>query len=451
MDLDQPELFINRELSWLEFNDRVLRQGMDDDVPLMERLKFLSIVSSNLDEFFMIRVAGLKQQAAAGVVAPDISGLTASEQLARISERVHRMVAEQSEAVRAARAALAGHGVRLTDIESLDPPQRTFVEEYFSAEVLPILTPMAVDALQPFPLLPGLGVNLGARLAGRNGDESETGIVVIPVPGVLPRFVQVPAEEGLLLVPLETVIAAHIGRLFPGEQIEATTVFRLTRDADMPVNEDEVKDLLQAMEEVVLARRRRAVVRLELAAGTDDGLREWLMSWCEVEEPDVYEIEGLLDARPLMSIASRPGFESLKYEACPPCHPPELSDVEIWDVLQGRDLLMIHPYDSFDPLVNLIESAADDPSVLAVKQTLYRVSDDSPIIRALERAAQNGKQVTVLIELKARFDEADNVTHARRLEDAGCFVIYGVAGLKTHAKLLLIVRREPHGIRRYVE
>lgn len=451
-DLDAPELYINRELSWLEFNHRVLEEGLSDALPLMERLKFLSIVSSNLDEFFMIRVAGLVQQRQAGLRKRDIAGLTPAQQLRRIYQRVHRMVREQSEGIAAVLAALRNEGLSVLAPQEWDPEQRRFLLTYFQTEVEPVLTPLAVEELSPPPLLPGLGLNVALRMRSGDADEASEEIAVVPVPGQFPRFITVPAEtEGVYLARLEDVIAAGASRWFEQCEIEASAVFRVTRDADVAVHDDEVADLLQAMEEAVLARRRRRAVRLEVSARPDKPIRNWLVEWLDLRTEEVYEIDGMLDATDLMEIAGRPGFDSLKIQEWPPEPPRDLVEADdLWLAVQERDCLLFHPYESFEPVVQLMEAAAEDPSVLAIKQVLYRTSADSPVIGALERAAKNGKQVTVLVELKARFDEERNVDWARRLEDAGCHVIYGIAGYKTHSKALLIVRREANRIRRYV-
>jgi polyphosphate kinase len=451
VDLNSPELYTSRQLSWLEFNHRVLAQGCDDDVPLMERLKFLAITSSNLDEFFMIRVAGLKQQAAAGVEKPDISGLSPVRQLERISERAHRMVAEQSGGIRAATGRLADHGLRIVDPADMTAAQRRFLSSYFGSEAMPLLTPLAVEELEPFPLLPGLQINLALALRETSEPEAESRIAIVPVPGNLPRFVTLPAEEGMVLARLEDAVALNVGRMFPDFEITGSCLFRLTRDADVAVHDEDVADLLQAIEEAVRSRRRRSVVRLEMSADPPAMLREWLVDWSEVEEADIYEVGGMLDATALMDVAGRQGFEEHRDPAWPAVQPRGLSEDEsIWETLQDRDVMLFHPYESFEPVIGLVEAAATDPGVLAIRQTLYRTSGDSPIVAALARAAENGKQVTVLVELKARFDEARNANWARTLEDAGCHVIYGIAGLKTHAKLLLIIRRESHGVRRYI-
>ena len=448
---DAPEWFINRELSWLEFNDRVLREGLSADLPLLERLKFLAIVSSNLDEFFMIRVAGLMQQRSAGVRKRDPSGLTPGQQLAAISVRVHQMVDEQFAGIVEVAAQLADHGLCLLDAADWTPEQRRYLQGHFAREVLPVLTPLAMQELSPPPLLPGLQLHVAMLLQRQAGPQTTPGIVVVPVPRQLGRFLTIPAEDGTHLARLEDVIAAYAGATFTDCDVLATTVFRITRDADVEIQEDEAGDLLQTMEQAVFERRRRAAVRLEIQASPHPRIRKWLVEWLKLRPADVYEIDGMLDAAALMEVVARAGFENLRVADWPPQPPRDLIGSEdLWQTIQDHDVLLFHPYESFEPVVQLVEQAAEDPGVLAIKQVLYRTSGDSPIIQALERAAENGKQVTVLVELKARFDEARNVNWARRLEDVGCHVIYGIAGLKTHAKLLLIVRREAARIRRYV-
>lgn len=455
-DFEQPDLYINRELSWLEFNDRVLREGMSSDVPLMERLKFLSIVSSNLDEFFMIRVAGLKQ-AAALANRPDFSGMTPREQLTAIAIRTHRMVAEQSQAIREVAGTLVPHGLSLMEIQEVTTEQKRFLRSYFASNILPVLTPLGVEELDPPPLLPGLKLYLALLLkpeksSAEDGDQGQTKVAVVPVPGGLSQFVTVPtSNKSVCLVRLEDVLSDNISALFSGYQIEARILFRVTRDADVTVDEEDAAELIEAMEAAIVARRRQAVVRLVMSARPDPRLKAWLVESMKVTQEDVYEVEGMLDPTSLMQVATRPGFDELKYPEWPPQPARDLAGhADLWEVLQEQDVLLFHPYESFDPVIQLVNQAADDPNVLAIKQTLYRTSGDSPIVGALARAAEKGKQVTVLVELKARFDEAKNVQWARRLEDAGCYVIYGIAGFKTHAKALLIVRRESHRIRRYL-
>ncbi len=472
-----PDLFINRELSWLEFNHRVLQEGLDAELPLLERLKFLAIVGSNLDEFFLVRVAWLMQRRAAKVRRRDLSGMTADEQLAAIGRRAHRMVEEQSAGVREVFARLAEQGLRVWNREEWSDEHRRFAEAYFAREIEPILTPLAIQRLKPTPLLPNLQLHVAALLTGDaaqgeqshfRGDEvcsqdstdraakvgtvPDNRIVIVPVPSQLPRWVNLPGESGTHLARVEDVIAANLGVMFPDDEIVATAAFRISRDANVVLKDDEeIDDLLHAMEEVVLSRRWRAAVRLTISARPDARLRKWLTDWLKLGDEAVYEVDAPLESSALMELANRRGFDHLRIDDWPPQVPRDLIGAEdLWQAAQDHDVLLFHPYESFDPVVKLIEQAADDPQTLAIKQTLYRTSGDSPIIRALARAAQNGKEVIALVELKARFDEWRNVNWARRLEDAGAHVIYGVAGFKTHAKALLIVRRESQHIRRYV-
>jgi len=452
-DAHSPQRFINRELSWLEFNDRVLRQGLSEDVPLMERLKFLAITGSNLDEFFMIRVAGLMQQRAAGVRKRDAAGLTPAQQLTAISRRTHRIVDERTLGIREVLLRLSDHGLRVLSPQDWTPEDRKSLELFFSREILPVLTPLAVAELDPCPLLPGLRLHVGLVIASKTptkGEEEGEKIAVVPVPAQMSRFIELPADEGHRLALLEDAIAANVGSLFPGHEVLATTMFRITRDADVAIQDDDASDLLNVVEQAVLARRRRSAVRLSISAEPDRRLKKWLVDTLDLRSESIYEVEGMLDAAALWEIANLPGYESLKAPDWPPQPPRDLLEVDdLWQALRERDVMLFHPYEKFDSVVQLVQQAAEDPDVLAIKQTLYRTSGDSPIVRALEQAAENGKEVTVLVELKARFDEARNVAWARELEDAGCHVIYGIAGLKTHAKALLIVRRETPRIRRY--
>jgi polyphosphate kinase len=441
-----PDVFINRELSWLEFNDRVLREGLDPELPLLERMKFLAIVASNLDEFFLVRVAWLTQRRAAGKRRRDPAGMTAAEQLAAVSRRAHRMTEEHAAAVRELFDQLGPRGFHLWRRDQWTEEQRRFAQAHFTRDIAPILTPLAVGDLSPAPLLPNLQLHVAALLA--DGQR----VVAVPVPSQLPRWVALPSESETHLVRVDDVIAANLGALFPGAEIAATASFRITRDADVALKDDEaMEDLLEAIEEVVLSRRRRAAVRLSISAGADPRLRTWIARWLRLDDESVYEIDGPLEAAALYELVGRPGFDELRVDDWPPQTPRDLlgSD-DFWQTIQDHDVLLFHPYESFDPVVKLVDQAADDPDVLAIKQTLYRTSGDSPILRALVRAATKGKEVVVLIELRARFDEWRNIGWARRLEDAGAQVIYGVAGLKTHAKALLIVRRRPHGIQRCV-
>jgi len=445
--LRSHDLYFNRELSWLEFNDRVLRQGLSDDLPLLERVKFLAIVSSNLDEFFLVRVAGLMSARAEGVRRRDPAGMTPAAQLRAISGRVHRMMQEQQEGVVAALAQLAGEGITVVPVAQWTDEDRKFLATYFSKEILPVLTPLAVQELHPAPRLPGLQWHVAARLTKPEGGER---IAVTPVPQQVSRWVRLPGEE-IRLARLEDVIAANVGGLFPGAEVAATVLLRITRDADVSVERDETDDMLDAVERAVLARQRRPPVRLQVSPAADPSIRAWLGELVKLESEEVYEMDSTLDAAALMELANWPGFEQLKNVDWPPQPPRDLlgSD-DLFEALVDRDVLLFHPYEAFDPVVQLIEQAADDSNVLAIKQTLYRTSGNSPIVRALGRAAQSGKEVTVLVELRARFDEARNIQWARRLEDLGAHVIYGIAGYKTHAKALLIVRRQGNRIQRYV-
>ena len=451
--LKSPNLYINRELSWLEFNHRVLQEGLDAKLPLLERLKFLAIVNSNLDEFFLVRVAWLMQRRTAKVRRRDPSGMTPAEQLAAISRRARRMVDEQAAGVREVFIRLAEHGLHVWDRQRWTDEQRQFLKSYFLREIHPILTPLALEELKPAPLLSNLQLHAAALLVVEGPDRQPSErLVVVSVPSQLPRFVPLPAETDVHLARVEDVIAANLSSVFPGCEVAAVAAFRVTRDADVTLQDDEeIDDLLRAMEEVVLSRRRRMPVRLTITAGADPRLKKRLADWLKLDDDNVYEVDGPQEAATLMELVNRPGFDDLKIDDWPPQVPRDLIEADsLWEAIEDHDVLLFHPYESFDPVVKLVEQAADDPQVLAIKQTLYRTSGDSPIVRALARAARNGKEVTALVELKARFDESRNVNWARRLEDAGVHVIYGVAGFKTHAKALLIVRRQAQRIDRYV-
>jgi len=449
--LDSYEQFINRELSWLEFNDRVLQEGRSAEIPLAERLKFLAIVSSNLDEFFMIRVAGLKQQKAAGVRKRDASGLTPSQQLLLVGGKVQKMVAEQTAAIAEVFERLKEHDFQVVGRHVWTPRQRQFLANFFATDLLPVLTPLAVEDLDPCPLLPGLRLFVAMQVNTSRTDRSTRKLVVIPVPVAFPRFVNVPSEHGVQMAPLEEIVLDNARSLFGGNVVSREAVFRITRDADVAIQEDEAGDLLHTVRDAVQARKRRGVVRLEISANPDARIRRWLTETLDLGRGDLYEIDGLLDAKALMQIAETPPVQSLKYPDWRPQEPRDLIGTEdLFSAVQDHDVMLSHPYEAFDPVVELVERAAEDPTVLAIKQTLYRTSGKSPIVRALTRAAENGKEVTVLVELKARFDEANNVNWALQLEDAGCHVIYGIAGYKTHAKALLVIRREAARIRRYV-
>jgi polyphosphate kinase len=446
----EPELFLNRELSWLEFNGRVLEEACDATNPLLERLKFACIVAGNLDEFFMVRVAAIQNAIAEGDTATDISGLTPAQQSQRVAERAHAMV-DQLYDVLAGEILppLAERGVRLVRPDEMEPPARGVLGRYFRDEVLPALTPLAIDASRPFPMLAGLSLNLAVLLAPpEEGDTPR--LAVVQVPGRLPRIVRPPGLEGMVQLLLEDVIRAELPALFPGQAILDVAVFRVSRDSELDLDDEGGRDFLQLIEEELKNRRRSSVVRLEIEAGVTDPLLRLLKERTEVREDAVYRVRGPVDIRPLMQLLDLPALEDLRDPPLKPVAALEVTGPELFALLDERDVVLHHPYESFDPVVTLISCAADDPDVLAIKQTLYRTSGDSPIVRALARAAENGKQVTVLVELLARFDEQSNIRWARRLEESGCHVIYGIRGYKTHSKIALVVRRGRQGIRRYV-
>jgi polyphosphate kinase len=444
----EPELFLNRELSWLEFNGRVLEEACDASNPLLERLKFACITASNLDEFFMVRVAALKNALAEGDAAPDVAGLSPAQQLQRISERAHPMV-EQLYATLTGEIlpALAERGLRLVRPGDLEPSARAALSRHFRDEVLPALTPLAIDTSRPFPMLSSLSLNLAVLLGPPDGEEDPR-LAVVQVPGRLPRLVRPPGVEGMLHVLLEDVIWAELASLFPGQEIRDVAAFRIARDSELDFDDEGGRDFLQVIEEELKNRRRSGIVRLEIEDGVSPPLVELLMSRLELAAEDVYRIRGPVDVRPLMSLVELPLLDDLRD---PPLKPQQsIETADLFALLDEKDVVLQHPYESFDPVVALVSSAADDPDVLAIKQTLYRTSGDSPVVRSLARAAENGKQVTVLVELLARFDEQSNIRWSRRLEESGCHVIYGIRGYKTHSKILLVVRRGRQGIRRYV-
>jgi polyphosphate kinase len=447
----QPELFINRELSWLEFNGRVLEEATDSDTPLLERLKFASIVASNLDEFFMVRVAALKQALDDGETKPDHAGLDPAQQLVAIANHAHAMVDTlYANLVGEVLPALAQHGIRIVPLEELTPEQRAALGRHLDQEVLPALTPLAIDASRPFPMLANLSLNLALRLAP-GPEETEPRLAMVQVPARLPRLVRPAGGDGNTYVWLEEALRAELGALFPGQAIEESAAFRIARDAELELDDEGGQDYVEALEEELRKRRRGEAVRLEIEAGASATLLDLLAERLGVEAADVYRIAGPLDLRALTPLVDLPGLANLRDPVLRPVPLPELEgEVDLFETLQSRDLLLHHPYDSFDPVVAFAVRAAEDPDVLAIKQTLYRTSGDSPIVRALERAAENGKQVTVLVELLARFDEQSNIRWARRLEQAGAHVIYGIRGYKTHAKICLVVRRGRRGIERYV-
>lgn len=497
--MDHETNYFDRELSWLEFNQRVLNEALDPAVPLMERLKFLAISGSNLDEFFRVRVGGLKTQIQGGLSGPanalasgnasgaDIPhdralepfGMAPEAQLQAIRERVRRMVADQYACYQNDIALrLAENGVQRLLPDQLNATQKMLVRQAFEREILSVLTPMAIEEEGLFPLLPNQMLNICVRLGdaaephatspddrrdipqtpasgklGETGEVRSTGglFAVIPFGRTLSRFFSLPAERGLSYMLLEDVVAMLIDQFFPGRSVEECIPFRITRNAEVELHEFSPHGLAGNMADVLRARMMAECVRLEVDAHASEQVVAFLRRQLDVDDEEIYRLSGPLDLGSFMQFAERRGFESLKYEPWPPVDSPDVPEEEtLFEVLAARDVLLAHPYQSFDPVVRLIDEAADDPDVVAIKQTLYRISRDSPIIQALSRAVENGKHVTVLLELKARFDEERNLKQARELEAIGAQVIHGVKGLKTHAKVCIVVRREPHGIQRYV-
>ena len=448
LDLNKPEYFYNRELSWLKFNLRVLKEAMFKEAPLLERLKFIAISASNLDEFFMVRVAGLWNSYDNGVEKVDATGLSVKEQLDAIAESAHEQIRTQTKYLMALMGEMDAVGLHFRRVESLSDMGKDWLEEYYREVIYPVLTPMAVDASRPFPFLANKTQNLAVELIKSDGEHS---MGLIQVPSVLDRILEVPPEEKRTFVFLEDIIASHCQDLFKGCQILDVVPFRVTRDSDLDLEEEESVDLLKEVEESLRKRKRGACVRLELFKTNNNRIKKFLEENLDVSDLEVYEINGPLDPTCFFKFTGLKGMWPWLYEPFVPQRPLELpDDSDLFAAIRQKDIILHHPYETFDPVVKFVSDAADDPQVLAIKQTLYRVSGNSPIVAALARAAENGKQVTVLVELKARFDEENNILWARRLEKAGCHVIYGLVGLKTHAKIILIVRKEDNGIKRYV-
>ncbi len=458
------DTFINRELSWLEFNARVLEEAEDASTPLLERLKFLAIFSSNLDEFFMVRVAGLNEQAFDESVPQDYNadGMRAVTQLEQIGVRTRELIAAQYECfAEGIVPQLAEHGIRIVSMDDLSKSQAKEIGTFFQEKAFPILTPMVVDPSHPRPRYHNRALYLGLLLRRRSGLGPKRLFAVVQLPQVLPRLVPVEHEGEQHFVWLEDVIASRLPELFGGFDVEASAPFRVTRDSDLQIIDQESDDMLRMIEERLRARRRADAVRLEIAAGADEAIVERIVEQEELQTDagrgtqaysEVYSIPGPLDLTSLMSLLKLPNREDLRDKPFVPQTPRGLRrhGEDLFAAIARRDILLHHPYDSFSPVVEFVSRAADDPKVLAIKQTLYRTSGDSPIIRALMQGAENGKHVTALVELQARFDEAANVTWARQLERSGVHVVYGFMDLKTHSKVSLVVRQEGDGVRRYV-
>ena len=460
-----PDHFFNRELSWLAFNERVLDEAHDVSNPLLERVRFATIVASNADEFFMVRGAAQRAAVSEGHTRPDASGLSPEEQLAAVTARVTVQLARLSTLVTTGLlSALADGGIRVVDLTALDPPSRTAVSAYFQSDVLPALTPqivsspasepaitpLAIDAERPFPMLSGLNINLAFWLSGGGGDGARR-LAVVQVPAGLPRLVRLAGTDGATFVWLDDVIRAEPAALFPGQEVLESTVFRLLRDAEFELDDEGGESFLEAVESSLRQRRRNEAVRLDIESAASEDARRQLERLIELSPDAVYRLAGPLDVRALGQLIDLPGFSNLRFAVTPAAVlPPWAEGRDPFEIVEREDVLLHHPYDSFEPVVAFVGRAADDPDVLAIKQTLYRTSGDSPIVAALTRAADAGKQVTVLVELMARFDETRNIRWARRLEEMGAHVIYGIRQYKVHAKICLVVRRTPAGLRRYL-
>ncbi|MDE2482936.1 MAG: polyphosphate kinase 1 [bacterium] len=455
VSLDDASLYFSRELSWLEFNDRVLEEALDARNPLFERLKFVAIYGNNLDEFFMIRVAAIKQQIEAQVVRRSEDGRLPAEHLAAISERLRRSLALQMRVLNEELLpALETHGIRILAVADLDEATQSALERTFDDRLFPVLTPLAVDAGHPFPYISNLSLSLAVELEEPTAEGVELHFARVKIPPIIPRFIAIEgAPEGERhFVLLEDLIAHHLDGLFPGMKVRDAYLFRVTRDADLDLQEDEADDLLRAIESELQRRRFGEPVRLEIERGMPEYMRDFLLRSLDLSEVDCYETDGIVALSDLWQLIGLPDYEALRDEPFMPTIPrPLLGKSDLFAQIREGDVLLHHPYDSFDPVVQFVQQAAEDPDVLAIKATLYRTSGkNSPIVRALLHAAENEKQVAVVIELKARFDEENNIEWARRLERAGVHVVYGFPGQKVHAKTMLVVRREEDGIRRYM-
>lgn len=454
MNYSNPKYYTNRELSWLRFNERVLSEARDASLPFFERLKFLSITASNLDEFFMVRVASLKDMVHVSYNKEDIAGLKPQEQLDMLYKELHIFVDLQYDTyLNMLKPGLIDNGVWLVEHhEDLTQKQREVAIQYFEENVYPVLTPMAVDSSRPFPLIKNKSLNIGAILKKKDTNKDETDFATVQVPSVLPRLVEISTgKDELVLIRLEEIIEMNISSLFLNYDVLCSSPYRIMRNADLTIEEEEAEDLLKEIERQLKKRQWGEAIRLEVEDNIDKQLLKCLKKELKVSNDDIYKINGPIDLTFLMKMYGLEGFDHLKRKEFKPQDVPALPPgCNIFDEIRKGDVLLHHPYESFNPVVKFIEQAAVDDKVLAIKQTLYRVSGNSPIIKALSQAAENGKQVSVLVELKARFDEENNIVWARMLEKAGCHVIYGLVGLKTHSKITLVVRKEDDGIRRYV-
>jgi polyphosphate kinase len=448
---NEPKKFLNRELSWLDFNQRVLEEAKDARNPLLERLKFLAITASNLDEFFMVRVGGLQLVRKAGKRQADAAGLTPKMQLDAIQKRVRKMTGEQADCYKnELEPALAGSGIQRIQPDALNGEQEQFLARLFTEEIYPVLTPVALHDGQPCPSLKNLGLYMLIRLAPADGEPDDR-YAVLPLCRPFGRLIVLPSENGHVFILMEDIIRKHLNRWFAGLAVLECAVFRVTRNADISMREDEASDLLADMASILEERRWSDCVRVELEASASRTAQQFLCRLLETDPENVFRIDGPLNLKDFMQLSQIEGFNSLKAVGWYPQSSPQIDrQLPMFEQIAAKNILLYHPYESFDPVIRLIQEAANDPSVLAIKQVLYRTSSDSPVIAALADAAESGKSVTVLLELKARFDEERNIGWSQRLEQAGVQVIYGVQGLKTHAKICLIVRREPQGVVRYI-
>ncbi len=454
MDLSNPEFFNSREISWLEFNERVLEEAMDKTLPLLERLKFLAITASNLDEFYMVRVSTLVDQEIAEFNRQDAAGLTPGEQLSLISKKVHEFSTRQYNCLnRSILPSLEKEGVYFYDYEDIkNTTQKDFIKRYFEQTIYPIVTPMAIDQSHPFPLLNNKSLNFIVEL--KDAKEKKDGVffAVLQVPTVISRLLQLPKidDKTTEFIYIESIIKEYMDRFFTGYTVLHSSVFRITRNSDFEIDEEDTDDLLYEIEKRIKRRKWGEPVRLEINKDMTQTSKEFLIESLELDSEDIYEILGPLDLTVWFSACSLKGYEHLTNAPLIPQPSADFINKNVFDAIKEKDILVHHPYESFDCVLDFVNAAASDPEVLAIKQTLYRVSGNSPIVDSLIQAAENGKQVTVMVELKARFDEENNISWAKKLEKSGCHVVYGLVGLKTHCKICLVVRREESGICRYV-
>lgn len=460
VNLSDTSLYINRELSWLDFNERVLEEAQDKTLPVFERLKFLSITSSNLDEFFMVRVSALMDQVESDFTEPDPSGLSPDRQLELISHKAHKFVQKQHNCLkRSIIPALEKENIFFLNFRKLNKDQSEYTEHYFDSTIYPILTPMAIDQSRPFPLLSNKSLNVIVEL----DNQLDELYAVIQVPSVVPRFLELPREFSRTLskelpkdvkikeiIFLEDIIKQFSYKLFNGHKVVSSHTFRITRNSDLNIREEDADDLLDEIERSIKRRKWGEPVRLEIEKNIPSMVKNFLVTMLNLDERDIYEVPYLLDLTVCMKLSGLKGYDHLLNKPYEPAPVADFYEKNVFEAIREKDIFIHHPYDSFDAVLNFVSTAAKDPCVLAIKQTLYRVSGNSPIVGALIQAAENGKQVTVLVELKARFDEENNILWAKKLEKSGCHVIYGLVGLKTHCKLCLVVRNEDDGIRRYM-